>query len=103
MNAIALLLSDHARLRDLLPRLYDMQIASDERKRLREEIEKEIKVHSMVEEEIFYPAWKDATDDPKDRDEYYEAIEEHHVVDMLLPELMPLDPSSDAFRAKAKV
>jgi hemerythrin superfamily protein len=57
----------------------------------------------MLEEEIFYPAWKDATSEQKDRDKYYEAIEEHHVVDMLLPELMPLDATSDAFRAKAKV
>jgi hemerythrin-like domain-containing protein len=103
MNAIQLLRSDHSRLRDLLPRLYDMSIASEERNRLREEIEKEIKIHSMVEEEIFYPAWKDATHDQKDRDQYFESIEEHHVVDMLLPELMPLDPSSDSFRAKAKV
>jgi hemerythrin superfamily protein len=103
MNAIDLLRSDHDRLRDLMPRLYDTSVASEERGRLREEIEKEIKIHSMLEEEIFYPAWKDATHDQKDRDEYFEAIEEHHVVDMLLPELMPLDPSSDAFRAKAKV
>jgi hemerythrin-like domain-containing protein len=103
MNAIEMLRSDHARLRDLLPRLYDTQIASEERTRLREEIEQEIKIHSMLEEEIFYPAWKDATHDQKDRDQYFESIEEHHVVDMLLPELMPLDPSSDAFRAKAKV
>ena len=103
MNAIQILRSDHDRLRAMLPRLYDASIASEERNQLREEIEKEIKIHSMLEEEIFYPAWKDATNEQKDRDEYYEAIEEHHVVDMLLPELMPLDASSDAFRAKAKV
>jgi hypothetical protein len=57
----------------------------------------------MIEEEIFYPAWKDATRTREDRDMYFESIEEHHVVDMLLPELMPMDPSSDGFRAKAKV
>jgi hemerythrin-like domain-containing protein len=57
----------------------------------------------MVEEEIFYPAYKDATQSQEDRDMYFESIEEHHVVDMLLPELMPLDSSSDGFRAKAKV
>lgn len=103
MNAIQLLRSDHDRLRDLLPRLYDVSIASEERNRLREDVEKEIKIHSMVEEEIFYPAWKDATHDREDRDMYFESIEEHHVVDMLLPELMTLDAASDSFRAKAKV
>ncbi|HEX8255672.1 MAG TPA: hemerythrin domain-containing protein [Thermoanaerobaculia bacterium] len=103
MNAIELLRSDHDRLREMLPRLYDTAIASEERNRLREDVEKEIKIHSMLEEEIFYPAWKDATDDQKDRDEYFEAIEEHHVVDMLLPELMTLDATDDSFRAKSKV
>jgi hemerythrin superfamily protein len=103
MNAIELLLSDHTRLRDLMPRLYDNSIAAEERNRLRETIEREIKIHSLIEEEIFYPAWKDATRDAKDRDKYFESIEEHHVVDMLLPELMTLDASADSFRAKAKV
>ena len=103
MNAIELLLSDHARLRDLMPRLYDTSIAAEERNRLRETIEKVLKIHSLIEEEIFYPAWKDATHDAKDCDKYYESIEEHHVADMLLPELMTLDATADAFRAKAKV
>ncbi|HEY0157249.1 MAG TPA: hemerythrin domain-containing protein [Thermoanaerobaculia bacterium] len=103
MNAIDLLLSDHTRLRELMPRLYDQTIAADERNRLRETVEKEIKIHSLIEEEIFYPAWKDATNAADDRDYYYESIEEHHVADMLLPELMTLDASADSFRAKAKV
>ncbi len=34
---------------------------------------------------------------------YFESIEEHHVIDMLLPELLPMDASTDGFRAKAKV
>ena len=103
MNAIDLLLSDHTRLRDLMPRLYDHSIAAEERNRLRETVEKEIKIHSLIEEEIFYPAWKDATHSAEDRDYYYESIEEHHVADMLLPELMTLDATADSFRAKAKV
>lgn len=102
-NAIDLLRADHDRLRQILPKLADPSIAAEERNRYIEAVEKEIKMHSLVEEEIFYPAFKDATSEASDRDMYFEAIEEHHVVDMLLPELKPLDASSDTFRAKAKV
>ncbi|HEX7153828.1 MAG TPA: hemerythrin domain-containing protein [Thermoanaerobaculia bacterium] len=102
-NAIDLLRADHERLRQLLPMLADDAIASDKRRELLGEIEKDIKLHSLVEEEVFYPAYKDAASSREAIDMYYESLEEHHVVDMLLPELLPLDPTSDAFRAKAKV
>lgn len=102
-NAIDLLRADHERLRQILPKLSDSSIAAEERNAYIDAIEREIKMHSLVEEEIFYPAFKDAARNSEDRDMYFEAIEEHHVVDMLLPELRPLDASSDGFRAKAKV
>lgn len=34
---------------------------------------------------------------------FYEATEEHHVVDLVLPELKKTDPSSPVFGAKATV
>jgi hypothetical protein len=34
---------------------------------------------------------------------FFEAAEEHHVVEMVLPELEASDPASDEFTAKAKV
>ena len=102
-NAIDLLRGDHDRLRQILPKLSDPSIASEQRNKYLEAIEKELKMHSLVEEEIFYPAYKEAARETHDRDLYFEAIEEHHVVDMLLPELKPLDPASVAFRAKARV
>lgn len=103
MNAIELLRADHDRMRAILPKLTDSSVAADERKKLVETIEREIKIHSLLEEEIFYPVFKDVASQQEDRDMYFEAIEEHHVVDMLLPELKPLDPASDGFRAKASV
>jgi hemerythrin superfamily protein len=102
-NAIEHLVTDHERLRALLPKLADHGIAADERKKLLEAVEQEIKMHALLEEEIFYPAFKEAASEREDRDMYFEAIEEHHVLDMLLPELKPLHPSTDGFRAKASV
>ena len=104
MNALNLLRADHDRLRQILPKLYDESIAADERARYVEAVAQELKMHAMVEEEIFYPAYKDAARTREDRDMYYESIEEHHVVDMLLPELTAMkDATTDGFRAKAKV
>ena len=103
MNALDILRADHTRFRSLLPRLYDDSLPAEERNNTREEVEKLLKMHALIEEEIFYPAYKDATADRGDREMYYESIEEHHVIDMVLPELMPMNPESDGFRAKAKV
>jgi len=58
---------------------------------------------ATIEEQIFYPAFRDATEKAEDRKLYFEAQEEHHVVDTVLPELKSADPASETFAAKAKV
>lgn len=57
-------------------------------------------VHTKVEEELFYPAARDAIDDGDLLDE---ANEEHHVADVLIEELSALDPDDDAYVAKFTV
>ena len=37
------------------------------------------------------------------RELYFEALEEHHVVDLVLPEIKATEPDADEFKAKAKV
>src|SRR5687767_1144423 len=103
-DAVELLKSDHKTIRELLEKISGNNILdASERERHLREIEREVKMHALVEEEIFYPAFKDATQQQSERDMYYESIEEHHVVDMLLPELLTLDGASEQFRAKARV
>ena len=103
-NAIELLTNDHQKLRGILPKLADESVSAAEKKDLLAIVEKELKMHSLVEEEIFYPAFKNAgKTDSEAKDMYFEAIEEHHVVDMLLPELKGLSADSDGFKAKATV
>src|SRR6185295_5551247 len=48
-------------------------------------IEHELKVHTKIEEDIFYPAFRDAAEKEEDKELYFEALEEHHVVDLVLP------------------
>ena len=97
-DAITLLKQDHQKVRKLLKHL-----ESDGDFELFRKIETELKVHTQIEEEIFYPAFKDSMKSEKDLHLYYEALEEHHVVDLVLPEIKESDEGSAEFEAKAKV
>ena len=77
--------------------------ATAQRKELLSEIENEVKVHTTIEEEIFYPAFKRAVRSKSDQEIYFESIEEHHVVDLVMPEIKSTNPESEQFGAKAKV
>jgi len=101
-NAITMLKADHTKVKQLLRRLNETN-GVKQREHLRGEIEREVKMHSQLEEEIFYPAFKAATRKSEEEHLVYEATEEHHVVDMVLPALMAANPKSQEFEAKAKV
>ena len=103
-NAITMLKSDHATVKRLLRELNaTTERAVKERERLVAEIERELKTHAQLEEEVFYPAFKVVAENSKAEDMFYEAAEEHHMVDMLLPTLKTANPKSHEFGAKAKV
>ena len=103
-DAITLLKQDHKKVKGLLAQLdKTTERGADRRRKLLSQIEAEIKVHTTIEEEIFYPAYRDAVRKKDDRELYQEALEEHHVVDLVLPELRDADPAGEVFGAKAKV
>jgi hemerythrin-like domain-containing protein len=60
----------------------------------------ELQVHAAVEEEIFYPALREAIAEEEKVDE---AEEEHHVMKMLLAELEEMAPGDARYDAKYKV
>lgn len=103
-NAIAMLKSDHATVKRLLRELEGTtDRATKQRERLVADIERELKIHSQLEEELFYPTFKKAAEDTAAEDLFYEATEEHHVVDMVLPELKSTSPKTPEFDAKCHV
>jgi len=103
-NAITMLKSDHATLKRLLRELNaTTERAVKERERLVNELEREVKIHSQIEEEVFYPAFLTKAEKTDAEDLFYEAAEEHHVVDMVLPALKAANPKSHEYSAKAKV
>lgn len=104
VNAISLLKADHKKVKGLLEELESTtERGAAKRQRLLTQIETELKVHTEIEETIFYPAFRDAVRKKEDREMYFEALEEHHVVKLVLPEIAGTDPSTEPFGAKAKV
>jgi hemerythrin superfamily protein len=103
-DAISLLKADHKKVKGLLEELEKTtERGAKKRQKLLGQIEKELMVHTNIEETIFYPAFRDAVEKREDREMYFEALEEHHVVKLVLPELKSTDPTSEPFAAKAKV
>ncbi len=104
MNAIEMLESDHDKVRDLLARLTDTsQESVDQRPELLRTIEQELKIHTQLEEEIFYPAFKQANGKENER-MYFEAKEEHRAVeDLVLPDLKQTETGNTSFSGRAKV
>lgn len=103
-NAITMLKSDHATVKRLLRELSELgDRAVKQKELLVAKIEEELKMHAQVEEEVFYPAFLAATKGSDSQDLFYEAAEEHHVVDMVLPALKAANTKSPEFGAKAKV
>jgi len=103
-NPITMLKADHVKVKRLLRQLDESgSRAVKERERLVRDIERELKVHSQIEEELFYPTFKKVSEKTQAEDLFYEATEEHHVVDMVLPALKAANPKSHEFEAKAKV
>src|SRR2546421_12719450 len=99
-DAISLLKKDHEKVRSLLSQLEkSAERGGDRAMQLVTQVEAEVKVHSQIEEEIFYPAFRDAARKKEDKKLFYEANQEHHVVDLVMPEMD--DPgSTEEFAAK---
>lgn len=104
MNAIDLLTQDHVRVKDILSQLSEStDRALKKRVDLLAKLEMEITIHTQLEEEILYPAFKEAGGKEQDV-MYYEAKEEHRTVDALvLPDLKQTDPGTPEFSGRVKV
>ncbi|MEA2237553.1 MAG: hypothetical protein QOC81_2277 [Thermoanaerobaculia bacterium] len=103
-DAIALLKNDHEKVRGLFAQLEKSAMRGGPKvEKLVTQIESELKIHTTIEEEIFYPAFRDAVRSKDDKEMYYEAQEEHHVVKLVIPDVEGSQKSGPEFAAKAKV
>jgi len=99
MDALKLIKADHQRLGDLLEEALDTD-DSRERADLLHQIRAELMAHEEMEETIFYPALRS---NAKAKEIVLEGYEEHHVIDMILDELLDIEEESDQWKAKLKV
>jgi hemerythrin-like domain-containing protein len=103
MDAIALLVADHNRVRGLIARYKDAQEADNQREAsaLAAELFTELDIHMAAEEKVFYRAVKERSDEISD--DVDEGFEEHHVAKVLIDEIECLDAGSDPWVAKMTV
>src|SRR5215831_2822852 len=101
MKATDLLKRQHREVKGLFKKIEDTENSS-ERRKLMTTIAQELKVHTTIEEEIFYPAMREVQS-KKAEQMVNEAYEEHHVVDLVLRELPQVDPEDERFEAKMTV
>lgn len=103
-NALEMLKEDHRKVKELLSELVQTTSrAEKKRQQLLNKIDQELHIHSHLEEEIFYPAFKEAGNSGFSKI-YFEALEEHRAVDeLLMPDLRKTSPTSEKFSGRAKV
>jgi hemerythrin superfamily protein len=102
MDAIALLKADHKTVETLFRKF---EQASDSAKKLKrklvDQMIRELAIHAVIEEQVFYPAVRDKAG--KLEPQVLEALEEHHVAKWLLSELESLPAEAERFDAKVSV
>jgi len=97
-DAIALLKADHRKVEDLFEK-FESAKSADKKAQLAEQICTELTVHTMIEEEIFYPACQGQIED----DTLEEAYVEHDGAKLLIAEIEAGSPNDTYFDAKVKV
>jgi hemerythrin superfamily protein len=102
-DAIKLLSTDHAEVKQLFAQyeqLVDDEADDEERQALAEQICTMLTVHAAIEEEIFYPAAREALDE---QDLLDEAEVEHASAKDLIAQIQEMDPDEELYDAKVKV
>jgi len=103
-DAITLLTNDHAEVSELFEQYKalaeDAGSMEQDKQNLAEEICTMLTVHATIEEEIFYPAARDALDDGKLLDE---AEIEHQAAKDLIAQIQDADPGDALYDARVNV
>lgn len=97
-DAIALLKADHRKVEGLFEQ-FGKARADDRKQALAHEICNELKIHTMIEEEIFYPAFRGKIEG----DMLDEAYVEHDGAKVLINDIESSSPRADFYDAKVTV
>jgi Hemerythrin HHE cation binding domain len=98
-DAIAILKSDHRQVEDWFEQ-FEKSRAASRKRNLAARICTALKVHATIEEEIFYPAFLEAT---QEEDLHHEAVIEHDGARKLIAEIEATDADDEYFGARVSV
>ena len=98
MDAITLLRDDHRKVEDLFEQ-FEKATGDGRKQKLALEICKELTIHTILEEEIFYPSIEGKVDE----DLLKESFVEHDAAKVLIAEIEAGGPSDEYYDAKVKV
>ena len=98
MDAIALLKADHRKVEEIFA-AFEAATSKSRKQALAEQACLELKVHTVLEEEIFYPACRGKVEE----DLLNEAYVEHDGAKLLINEIEAGGPEDDFYDAKVKV
>jgi hypothetical protein len=99
LDAIALLKADHRQVEEWFSQ-FDKAKGRSRKLALANNICEALTVHTTIEEEIFYPAFIEATGD---KDTHHEAVVEHAGAKKLIAEIQGMSADDDYFDAKITV
>lgn len=97
LNAIDLIKKDHRMVNELFEH-FENSSNKRERMKILNDIVRELSIHASIEEKHIYPLLK-----KQSREMAEKAIEEHHVVKLMLAELADLEGIEETTRAKVLV
>ena len=98
-DAIALLKADHREVEGYFE-AFEKARSDDRKQELAEKICRALTVHATIEEEIYYPAFLEATEE---KDLHHEAAVEHEGAKRLIADIEASGPDDDYFDAKVTV
>ena len=97
MDAIRLLEHDHREVEGLFDQFEQAKGDTERKAQIAQEIIRELSIHAAIEEEVFYPAVREATGD---EGLVEHSLEEHQEVKELLADLDKMEPSDPRFHPK---
>jgi len=98
LDATQLLTQDHREVEALFEK-FEKASGDGAKEKIAKQICTELKIHTMIEEELFYPALRGKIDD----DDLDEAMVEHDGAKVLINDIEAAEPSDDYYDAKVKV
>ena len=98
-DAIELLKADHRQVEGWFAQ-FEKTNSNQRKQDLANRICQALRIHTQIEEEIFYPAFLEATED---KDTHHEAEIEHDGAKKLIAQIEKSSPSDDYFDSKVKV